>query len=66
MLYESLTVFIISRVVQWIQSQKCGEVAIQVMRELLAVSGMNALSQASMDSLVTAIKVGCVVFLHDI
>lgn len=53
---RSLHDTIFSKVVQWIQSQKCGQVAIQVMRELLAASGMNALSQASMDSLVTAIK----------
>lgn len=52
--------FVIPRVVEWIQSQKCGQVAIRVIRELLSVSGISTLSQASMDSLVKAVKVSCV------
>ncbi|KAK8396027.1 hypothetical protein O3P69_005244 [Scylla paramamosain] len=47
---------LLTYVTKWINCHGCGQTAMQVVRELLAMAGANTLASASMDTFVEAIK----------
>ncbi|KAK8396026.1 hypothetical protein O3P69_005244 [Scylla paramamosain] len=53
---KSLHEDIFINVTKWINCHGCGQTAMQVVRELLAMAGANTLASASMDTFVEAIK----------